>query len=162
MRSPIAPALFLALPLALQAQSILWMRDAGSTPFSANERGDAVDTDADGNAYVLGHLAIDSQFSGLPVAAAEDGCLAKYNAFSTVQWVRTFGGPGFVDIQEAAVKVSSVDNAVYVCGSFRTQFANPTVTFDTISFTFDGNSRHAFLAKYDLDGNIQWMRHAGG
>ncbi|MEO8588217.1 MAG: T9SS type A sorting domain-containing protein [Flavobacteriales bacterium] len=155
------PALALLLQQA-NAQSILWMRDAGSTPFSANERGDAVDTDADGNAYVLGHLAIDSQFSGLPVAAAEDGCLAKYSPFGVVQWVRTFGGPGFVDIQETAVKVSTTDNAVYVCGSFRTQFANPTVTFDTIAFSYAGNSRHAFLAKYDLDGNIQWMRHGGG
>jgi hypothetical protein len=144
------------------AQSILWMRDAGSTPFSANERGDAVDTDVDGNAYVLGHLAIDSQFSGLPVPAHQDGCLAKYSTFGLVEWVRTFGGPGFVDIQEAAVKVSTMDNAVYVCGSFRTQIANPTVTFDTISFTYAGNSRHAFVAKYDLDGNIQWMHHGGG
>jgi hypothetical protein len=144
------------------AQSILWMRDAGSTPFSANERGDAVDVDADGNAYVLGHLAIDSQFSGLQVSAVEDGCLAKYSTFGVVQWVHTFGGPGFVDIQETAVKVSTMDNAVYVCGSFRTQIANPTVTFDTISFTFAGNSRHGFLAKYDLNGNIQWMRHGGG
>lgn len=153
----------LAIGLApAQAQTIQWMRDAGSTPFSANERGDAVDVDADGNAYVLGHLAIDSQFSGLPVPAAQDGCLAKYNAAGNVQWVRTFGGPGFVDIQETAVKVSSTDGAVYVCGSFRTQFANPTVTFDTIAYTYDGNSRHGFLAKYDLGGNIQWVRHGGG
>lgn len=144
------------------AQSIQWMHDAGSTPFSANERGDAVDTDADGNVYVLGHLSIDSQFSGLPVPAAQDGCVAKYNADGVVQWVRTFGGPGFVDVQETGVKVSSVDGAVYVCGSFRTQFANPTVSFDGIAFTFEGNSRHAFLAKYDLDGSIQWMRHGGG
>ncbi|MBP7513768.1 MAG: T9SS type A sorting domain-containing protein [Flavobacteriales bacterium] len=162
MKTLITPVLLSLLAGHVHAQSIQWMRDAGSTPFSANERGDAVDTDADGNAYVLGHLSIDSQFSGLPVQAHQDGCVAKYNAFGTVQWVRTFGGPGFVDMQEAAVKVSSADNAVYVCGSFRTQFANPTVTFDTISFTFDGNSRHAFLAKYDLDGNIQWMRHGGG
>lgn len=151
-----------AITATLNAQSIQWMRDAGSTPFSANERGDAVDVDADGNAYVLGHLAIDSQFSGLAVPAAEDGCLAKYNSAGTVQWVRTFGGPGFVDIQESAVKVSPVDNAVYICGSFRTQIANPTVTFDTISFTFAGNIRHAFVAKYDPSGNIQWMHHGGG
>ncbi len=152
----------IAFSMQMGAQTIQWMHDAGSTPFSANERGDAVDTDADGNAYVLGHLAIDSQFSGLPVAAAQDGCLAKYDALGSVQWVRIFGGPGFVDIQEAAVKVSTVDSAVYVCGSFRTQIANPTVSFDTISFTFAGNSRHAFVAKYDLSGNIQWMHHGGG
>ena len=151
-----------SIAATLNAQSIQWMRDAGSTPFSANERGDAVDADTDGNVYVLGHLAIESQFSGLPVAAAEDGCLAKYDSAGIVQWVRTFGGPGFVDIQEAAVKVSTIDNAVYVCGSFRTQIATPTVTFDTISFTYAGNSRHAFVAKYDLDGNIQWMQHGGG
>ncbi len=146
----------------VNAQTVLWMHDAGSTPFSANERGDAVDADANGNVYVLGHLAIDSQFSGLPVAAMQDGCLAKYDGNGLVQWVHTFGGPGFVDMQEMAVKVSTADSAVYVCGSFRTQIANPTVTFDTISFTDASNSRHAFLAKYDLDGNIQWMRHGGG
>ncbi|MBK8339914.1 MAG: hypothetical protein IPK99_07880 [Flavobacteriales bacterium] len=98
----------------------------------------------------------------MPVPAAQDGCLAKYDMAGAVQWVRTFGGPGFVDIQETAVKVSTVDSAVYVCGSFRTQIANPTVTFDTISFSYAGNSRHAFVAKYDLNGNIQWMHHGGG
>ncbi len=144
------------------AQSILWMRDAGSTPFSGYERGDAVDTDAYGNVYVLGHLSIDSQFSGLPVPAHQDGCLAKYSTFGLVEWVRTFGGPGFVDIQETAVKVSAAHNAVYACGLMRTQFANPTVYFGTDSFTYNGNSLHAFLVKYDLDGNFQWMRHGGG
>ncbi len=151
-----------AITAPLSAQSILWMRDAGSTPFSGNEHGDAVDTDNIGNAYVLGHLSIDSQFSGLPVQAHQDGCVAKYNAVGAVQWVRTFGGPGFVDIQETAVKVSTTDNAVYACGLLRTQFANPTVYFGTDSFTYNGNSLHAFLVKYDLDGNFQWMRHGGG
>lgn len=162
MKTLYAPLMLFVLPGYLNAQSIQWMRDAGSTPFSGNERGDAVDTDTDGNAYVLGHLSINSQFSGLAVAAHEDGCLAKYNAFGTVQWVRTFGGPGFVDIQENAVKVSTSDNAVYACGLMRTQFANPTVYFGTDSFTYNGNSLHAFLVKYDLDGNFQWMRHGGG
>lgn len=162
MRIPATLPFLVVLLQHSNAQSILWMRDAGSTPFSGNERGDAVDTDADGNAYVLGHLAIDSQFSGLPVPAAQDGCLAKYSAMGLVQWVRTFGGPGFVDIQESAVKVSKADNAVYACGQLRTQFANPTVHFGTDSFSYAGNSLHAFLVKYDLDGNFQWMRHGGG
>ncbi len=154
--------LSIATPQYLQAQSIQWIRDAGSTPFSAYENGTALDVDANENVYVLGHLAIDSYFSSFFVPAVQDGCLAKYDAAGNVQWVRTFGGPGAVDMQQAAVKVSPADNAVYVCGAFRTQFANPTVTFDTISFTFNGSSRHGFLAKYDLNGNIKWMKHGGG
>lgn len=156
----LVPALFIAM--ASRSQTITWMRDAGSTPFSANEHGEAIDSDADGNAYVLGHLSIDSQFSGLPVQAHQDGCIAKYNTLGAVQWVRTFGGPGFVDIQVSAVKVSTADSAVYACGQMRTQFANPTVYFGTDSFTYNGNSLHAFLVKYDLNGNFQWMRHGGG
>lgn len=144
----------------LTAQSIQWIQDAGSTPFSAIESGTAVDADVNENAYVIGHLSIDSYFSGIFVPAQQDGCLAKYNALGEVQWVRTFGGPGAVDIQEASVKVD--DDAIYVCGAFRTQFANPTVTFDSISYTYAGDSRHGFLAKYDLNGNIQWMKHGGG
>lgn len=158
--STLAIIMMIANIFKSDAQSIQWIRDAGSTPFHNNEHGTAVDADANENSYVLGHLAIDSYFSGLFVPAHEDGCLVKYTALGSVQWVRTFGGSGFVDIQESAIKVS--DDAVYVCGSFRTQFANPTVTFDTISFTYAGNSRHGFLAKYDLNGNIQWMRHGGG
>ncbi len=150
------------VPHTSNAQLIDWMRDGGSTPFSANERGDAVDVDANNNSYSLGHLATDSYISGLFVPAHEDGFLAKYDALGTVQWVRTFGGPGFVDIQEAKIKVSSADNAVYVCGAFRTQTANSVITFDGITFTYAGNSRHGFLAKYDLNGNIQWMKHGGG
>ncbi|MBK9196081.1 MAG: T9SS type A sorting domain-containing protein [Flavobacteriales bacterium] len=162
MRSITTPLFVILLAFQAKSQSIQWMRDAGSTPFSGNEHGDAVDTDANGNAYVLGHLSIDSQFSGLPVQAHQDGCIAKYNTLGVVLWVRTFGGPGFVDIQETAVKVSTADNAVYTCGLMRTQFANPTVYFGTDSFTYNGNSLHAFLVKYDLDGNFQWMRHGGG
>ncbi len=162
MRSITTPLFVILLAFQAKSQSIQWMRDAGSTPFSGNEHGDAVDTDANGNAYVLGHLSIDSQFSGLPVQAHQDGCIAKYNTLGVVLWVRTFGGPGFVDIQETAVKVSTADNAVYACGLMRTQFANPTVYFGTDSFTYNGNSLHAFLVKYDLDGNFQWMRHGGG
>ncbi len=162
MKTPLALLVLISSTGSTAAQSIQWMRDAGSTPFSANEHGAAIDTDADGNAYVLGHLSINSQFSGLAVQAHEDGCIAKYSAFGTVQWVRTFGGPGFVDIQETAVKVSTADNAVYACGQMRTQIANPTVYFGTDSFTFNGNSLHAFLVKFDLDGNFQWMRHGGG
>lgn len=154
--------LSITTPRNLNAQSIQWIRDAGSTPFSAIENGTAIDADSNENAYVIGHLAIDSYFSNIFVPATQDGCLAKYNAAGVVQWVRTFGGPGAVDIQQSAVKVSLADNAVYVCGSFRTQFANPTVTFDSISFTNVANSRHGFLAKYDLNGNIQWMKHGGG
>ena len=154
--------LMLTIHQNLNAQSIRWIRDAGSTPFSAIENGTAIDADENENAYVIGHLSIDSYFSTLFVPAHEDGCLAKYDANGIVQWVRTFGGPGAVDIQQSAVKVSLTDNAVYVCGAFRTQFANPTVTFDSISYTYAGNSRHGFLAKYDLNGNIQWMKHGGG
>ena len=146
----------------LYAQSIEWMRDGGSTPFSANELGVAVDVDSNGNSYTLGHLTIDSYISGLFVPAQQDGFIAKYNANGAIQWARTFGGPGFVDIQESSVKVSSVDGAVYVCGAFRTQNANSVINFDGITFTYVGNSRHGFLAKYDLNGNIQWMRHGGG
>lgn len=157
-------SLFLGIvtPSNLNAQSIEWMRDGGSTPFSANELGTAVDVDTNGNSYSIGHLAIDSYISGLFVPAQQDGFLAKYNDSGVIQWVRTFGGPGFVDIQEAAVKVSPIDGSVYICGAFRTQIANSTVTFDGISFTYAGNSRHGFLAKYDASGNIIWMKHGGG
>jgi len=146
----------------LSAQTTEWISDAGSNPFSAVENGTAVDADANENVYVIGHLSRESYFSSLLVSAQQDGCLAKYNSVGVVQWVRTFGGPGAVDIQESAVKVSVAENAVYVCGSFRTQIANPTVNFDTIFYTDTGNSRHGFLAKYDLNGNIQWMKHGGG
>ena len=158
--STLAIIMMIANAFKSDAQSIQWIRDAGSTPFHNNEHGTAVDADANENSYVLGHLAIDSYFSGLFVPAHEDGCLVKYSAFGSVQWVRTFGGSGFVDIQESAIKVS--DDAVYICGSFRTQFANSVITFDTISYTYVGNSRHGFIAKYDLNGNIQWMKHGGG
>ncbi len=149
-------------PSNVKSQSIEWMRDGGSTPFSANDLGTAVATDGNGNSYSLGHLAIDSYISGLFVPAQQDGFLAKYNGSGVIQWARTFGGPGFVDIQEASVKVSPIDGAIYICGAFRTQIANSTVTFDGISFTYAGNSRHGFLAKYDASGNIIWMKHGGG
>ncbi|MEO8591388.1 MAG: T9SS type A sorting domain-containing protein [Flavobacteriales bacterium] len=143
------------------AQSIQWIRDAGSST-STHEWGNAVDADSDGNAYVAGFLSTVTDFSPLQAAGYMDGFVAKYDAQGVPLWVRTFGGPGFSDITVMRTKVDALHNAVYVCGQFRSLPLSNVVIFDTVTITMSGYDNQAFVAKYDLDGNFQWVRHGGG
>ena len=79
--------------------------------------------------------------------------LAKYRADGTLAWARALVGadPGSV----AGIAVGS-DASIVVAGSFRKRFA-----VDEFSVQSQGGL-DVFVAKFTLDGNLLWLRQAGG
>lgn len=116
-------------------------------------------TDMVGNAYSVGSVGDPALFDEDTAASHfADAFIAKYDAAGIIQWVRT-GGADLVD--QANDVVVDADGNAYVTGFFTTNGPNPTVTFGDTVLTGSG-SMDLFLAKYDANGHLQWMRTGGG
>lgn len=134
------------------AGTVLWSRVLGG-PGDDNATG--VATDAAGNAYVCGFAQGSASFGGVTLTnrGGVDVFLAKFDPAGTLLWVRSAGGSG-VDVANGL----ALDGAgnVIVTGYF-----SETAQFGSSSVTAAGNV-DLFLAKFDSDGNVLWVRSAGG
>ncbi len=85
---------------------------------------------------------------------ANDMFIAKYSANGTFLWSRFGGGPNNADGAQA-IELDPMLNA-YVVGIL---YPSNAVYFDSVHPTFPISAQSAsFLAKYDPDGEIQWVR----
>lgn len=135
--------------------------------------------DAAGNAYVAGlfqntvdfgngHTAVSNAQN--PINGINNIFLTKFAADGTNQWVRAWGGK--TGGEAYTIAIDSGRGYVYVQGDWSTYPFTDTVDFnpggpgglranhgkkDGSSSAFD-----AFLSKYDLNGNFQWVRTWGG
>ncbi len=132
--------------------------------------------DALGNAYVAGLFQNTVNFGNghTAISNAPNGSnnifLTKFTADGANQWVRAWGGTTGGEAYTLAL--DSVRGYVYVQGDWSTYPYTGTVDFnpggpggqranhgkkDAYASAFD-----AFLVKYDLGGNFQWVRTWGG
>lgn len=153
----------LAFVTASSAQSIQWFRDGGApTGISNYEQADAVAVDDQGNAYVTGWVQGYSEFDAISVTVVRDCYIARYDPAGTVQWVSTFGGPSnSMEVMARRIKVDP-NEGVYVCGHLTSMPLDSIAVFGADTVFMGGYEVHAFLAKYDLNGNFLWVRHGGG
>ncbi|MEO5584137.1 MAG: SBBP repeat-containing protein [Flavobacteriales bacterium] len=146
--------LFTALLGTADAQTVQWMKQGG---LSGEGRG--VSSDALDNAYVCGTVGNPALFDEDTTASHfADAFIAKYDDAGTIQWVRT-GGGSLID--QANDIVTDAGGNSYVTGFFNTNFPNPTVDFAGNVITGLG-SEDLFLAKYDANGALLWIRYGGG
>lgn len=134
--------------------TIDWVQNAGGP--SAHASAESVAVDAAGNRYVTGWFRGDALFSGSPqksIQSSTDCFLAKYDKYGAFQWVRPAGGKDFDTGRSVAV-----DRAgnCYVAGDF-----NGTATFGPTNLVSHG-SGDVFVAKYNREGVLLWVRSAGG
>ena len=123
--------------------------------------GDGVALAADGSRYVVGTFEGTATFGDISITSAGDSdiFLVKYDANLDAVWARRAGTDVFNDFG-GAVAVAP-DGSVYATGYF-TGIAtwdggdNPDGELTTFS-DFD-----AFIAKYTPDGDLAWVRQAGG
>lgn len=109
---------------------IQWQRALGGTN---DDRGDGgVAVDSSNNVYVCGR----TNSAGV---GSFDMFIAKYNSSGVIQWQRTVGGSVGDDFAHSVAVDSSY---VYLCGQA----------------TLSGPDDAMFVAKFDLNGNIQWQR----
>ena len=129
----------------------LWVQSIGG---SLVDRGYAVATDKNGNAYVTGHYqSNDAVVDGhtLPNAGDYDIFIAKYAPDGKLAWIRTAGGKGY-DYGHAIVVDGNGD--VVVAGGL----GGDAIFGETAL----NNGRSLFCAKYDANGKLLWVRGTSG
>lgn len=131
----------------------LWARKGGG---SSTDYGRGVTVDVSGNVFMSGDIYGTgvSTFDGLTVngSGAYDAFLVKYDNSGTVQWLRTGGGS--LNDRANAVAADASGN-VYITG-----FLSSSVSFSSTNISSLGD-QDVFLAKYDGNGALQWIRQAG-
>ena len=129
-----------------------WVQKAGGTDYDI---GLGISIDSSGNCYVTGHFYGTATFGTTQITSygGEDIFIAKYDANGNFQWVQKAGGAS----NERGFGISA-DNSgnCYVTGYF-----TGTATFGTTQITSYGGD-DIFIAKYDTNGNLQWVQKAGG
>jgi len=129
-----------------------WARRAGSAD---SDQGRSVAVDAAGNLYVTGFFAGTASFgaTNLVSSGLEDVFVAKYSSDGTLLWARKAGGSSYDEGR--GIAVDATGNA-YVAGLFQ-----GTATFTSTNVTSSGQS-DVFVAKYNAQGALVWVRKAGG
>ena len=139
--------------------NIIWARNAGGT---SDNCANAVAVDNSGNVYVTGYFANNStMIFGTTTLTRLGYCsifTVKYNASGTVLWAKKAGGSGDDESTSIAVDVSG---NIYLAG----YFGSPSISFGLTTLTnssTSGSTPDTYLAKYDLNGNVIWVKKANG
>lgn len=138
-----------------QNGNLQWARREGGF---GNEKAQGVSHDAAGNVYITGHYNATGTFGSsttVNCAGVKDMFVAKYDANGNFQWVRTAGGP--LRDEGKAIKCDAAGN-VYVAGFF----GNNTMFGSTTYTTYSSGYADGFLAKYDTNGNLLWVKTIAG
>jgi hypothetical protein len=115
-------------------------------------------TDAGGNIYLAGNFQATATFGGTTLisAGSDEILIAKYDPNGNLVWARQAGG-GSTD-SGRGIGLDNQGN-IYISGLFSAPNANFSSTILTPS---GGVSNDIFLAKYDTNGLLLWVRQAGG
>lgn len=135
--------------------TLLWAKSAGG---NGGEKALGISYDAAGNLYICGDYEDTCTFSSsttLYCSGIRDIFIAKYDANGNFQWARKAGGTG--RDEALGIKCDAAGNC-YVTGFYsdNCMFGSTNYTTTSNSF-FDG-----FLAKYDTNGNLSWVKTVGG
>lgn len=140
------------------AQNCNWASQAGGT---GDEGAYRMAMDRQGNTYIFGGTSSDSCcFLTDTIRAGNNNVLfiAKYNTMGTEQWVKEISGgniyPG-TSISMGGMKYDTVSDCLLVSGTFyyRVFFGDTLLT---------GEELTVFILKMSTDGEILWVRTAGG
>jgi len=137
---------------------LVWIRTAGGV---LGDYAHAMTTDHTNYIYVAGEIegagdviTFPGSSQTLTAVGDNDIFLAKYDMSGTLLWTKSAGGFG----GEKALGVT-YDNAgnVYICGNFKETFTWGGTTLTPMA----PGERDIFIAKYDANGNFQWVKTAG-
>ncbi|MDQ3046937.1 MAG: T9SS type A sorting domain-containing protein [Bacteroidota bacterium] len=141
----------------LNSQSFDWSKREG---LWAYDYGYGVVTDNTGNVYVAGKYEENSIFSGTTISNAgnHDSFLAKYTSSGALTWIRTAGG-SLGDYAHAIATDGT--SAIYVAGEI--EGYGTLISFPPSAITMNCvGDNDAFVAKYDMSGNVVWAIREGG
>ncbi len=141
----------LLFSIASSAQTWNWVSTVG-TAVGADEVRDIV-VDQLGNTYITGNYSgtIETPVDTIVSVGVQNIFVAKYDSVGSIVWIRSAGGGNGLDSGNA-LEIDDAGN-IYVTGDIV-----GTSNFDTITVNLPTNQLGPFLAKYDNDGHIQWVR----
>ncbi len=132
----------------------LWAKSATGSTYTW---GNSVATDASGNIYITGRFNSPSLTFGtytVTNAGTESIFLTKYDASGNTLWAK--GALGAGTIIGNGLTTDALSN-IYLTGGFNSS----SFTIDTYTLTNTG-SNDAFIAKYDVSGNLLWAKSGVG
>lgn len=129
----------------------MWAKGEGGI---GNDNAGAITVDEQGNSYITGNLAGKINFSGTEYEGKDkyDVFITKYDNNGNIAWVKTAGGPE----NDLGKAIKYYNGALYIAGMFE-----DTAWFENTMFLSRGET-DLFVAKYDMDGNLVWVKQAGG
>ncbi|MBV9390135.1 MAG: SBBP repeat-containing protein [Chroococcidiopsidaceae cyanobacterium CP_BM_ER_R8_30] len=134
---------------------LLWSRQFGTPDFDWSW---SAATDSQDNVYSTGWTL--GTFPGQQHTGEYDAFLTKYDTNGNQQWIKQFGGSNLSsgsetgDTEAFHTYVDSQNN-IYVTG-YTNAALTPTATAGATPTDFN-----AFVAKYDTNGNQQWIQEFG-
>lgn len=137
--------------------TLLWLKRAGGT---GADIAHGIVVDSAGNIAIVGEFQNTASFDSNSIVALGlgDAFVAKYDSGGNNLWTRRGGGAIAYQADRANAIAVAGSNSFYVTGDF-----TGTATFDSLSVTSTGpNASDIFVAKYDANGAIEWLHHAGG
>ncbi|MEN3942681.1 SBBP repeat-containing protein [Prosthecobacter sp. SYSU 5D2] len=145
--------LFLAVSLQAAEPAFEWVAAGGGVK---NDKTRAVNVDAEGNVFLAGETTGEGSFGELKREAlgTSDFFLAKVSPEGKFLWVRSLGG-SLVD-RGYGVVTDPTGNA-YVTGHYQSTDAKALGQVLPNAGDYD-----IFVAKYGPDGDLLWIRTAGG
>ena len=160
---------FTFLASAANVPDFLWAKQGGVTDSAVASR---VAVDLSGNVFVTGYFRgrlglgetnlVSERWitndCGLPpfVSVSDDIFVIKYDANGRVVWARSAGG--LYNDYAAGMAVDLAGNC-YVTGSFQ---INADFGGITLTNTMTPNTHGLFLAKYNPQGGLLWLKQANG
>jgi hypothetical protein len=137
--------------------TLLWLKRAGG---SGSDIAHGVVVDSSGQIAITGEFQNTARFDSHSVTASGlgDAFIAKYDSAGNNIWVHRGGSNiSFRTDRANSIAVGPADS-YYITGDF-----SGTANFDNLTVTStDPNSQDIFVARYDTNGVIQWLHHAGG
>jgi hypothetical protein len=141
----------------LNAQNFEWSKVEGHYAY---DYGYGIATDETGNVYVAGKYEENAVFSGttLPCQGNHDIYVAKYTSDGSLSWIKTGGGTNGDYARALACNKTS---RVYIAGEIEGS-PTPVVFPGTSETLITQGDNDVFLATYDLNGNLLWVKSEGG
>jgi len=113
--------------------------------------------DYSGNILLSGIFTDTISISSTSLASAgfRDVFISKYNSQGGFQWARRAGGEEYEYL--GVISTDALDN-VYLTG----EFTSENITVDNYAITLNDGDGNILFAKFDPDGNVQWVTSKAG
>lgn len=130
--------------------TLIWIRSGGS---SLNDMGQAVETDAAGNVYVMAECATNASFGVHSITGSLMNVLVAYNSGGTVLYARKATQTDNGQISVTAMRKNPLSNQLVVAGTINSG-TTANLNFGSRTFSNTTATSIAFVASYDLQAQL--------